>query len=70
MAECADVVVACVGLDATLEGEEGDTGNEFSSGDKPTCVCRRASVFSSGSWRSSASRLLSCLRREARSTLR
>ncbi len=35
MAECADVIVACVGLDATLEGEEGDTGNEFSSGDKP-----------------------------------
>lgn len=35
MAECADVVIACVGLDATLEGEEGDTGNEFSSGDKP-----------------------------------
>ncbi len=33
-AECADVVVACVGLDATIEGEEGDTGNEFSSGDK------------------------------------
>lgn len=29
------MVVACVGLDATLEGEEGDTGNEFSSGDKP-----------------------------------
>ena len=24
-----------VGLDATLEGEEGDTGNEFASGDKP-----------------------------------
>lgn len=35
MAECADVVIACVGLDASLEGEEGDTGNEFSSGDKP-----------------------------------
>ncbi|MGN1341529.1 MAG: glycoside hydrolase family 3 C-terminal domain-containing protein [Oscillospiraceae bacterium] len=35
MAEAADVVIACVGLDATLEGEEGDTGNEFSSGDKP-----------------------------------
>ena len=34
-AECAEVVIACVGLDATLEGEEGDTGNEFSSGDKP-----------------------------------
>ena len=35
MAEAADVVIACVGLDASLEGEEGDTGNEFSSGDKP-----------------------------------
>ena len=30
----ADLVVLCVGLDATIEGEEGDTGNEFSSGDK------------------------------------
>ncbi len=34
-AENADVVIACVGLDATLEGEEGDTGNQFASGDKP-----------------------------------
>ena len=33
-AENADVVIACVGLDATLEGEEGDTGNEYFSGDK------------------------------------
>lgn len=33
-AEAADVTIVCVGLDATLEGEEGDTGNEFSSGDK------------------------------------
>ena len=33
-AECADAVILCVGLDATVEGEEGDTGNEFSSGDK------------------------------------
>ena len=33
-AENADAVIACVGLDATLEGEEGDTGNEYSSGDK------------------------------------
>ena len=32
--EAADVTVVCVGLDSTLEGEEGDTGNEFSSGDK------------------------------------
>ncbi len=35
LAESADAVIACVGLDATLEGEEGDTGNEYSSGDKP-----------------------------------
>lgn len=33
-ADCADLVILCVGLDATIEGEEGDTGNEFSSGDK------------------------------------
>ena len=35
VAERSDVVVMCLGLDATLEGEEGDTGNEFASGDKP-----------------------------------
>lgn len=34
VAELSDVVIVCVGLDATIEGEEGDTGNEFSSGDK------------------------------------
>ncbi len=33
-AERSDVVVMCLGLDATIEGEEGDTGNEFASGDK------------------------------------
>lgn len=33
-AEIADIVILCVGLDPTIEGEEGDTGNEFSSGDK------------------------------------
>ncbi len=33
-AEAADAVVLCLGLDSTIEGEEGDTGNEFSSGDK------------------------------------
>ncbi len=33
-AESADITIACVGLDATLEGEEGDTGNEYFSGDK------------------------------------
>ena len=34
-AENADVVIACVGLDATLEGEQGDASNAFDSGDKP-----------------------------------
>lgn len=34
MAEMADVVIACMGLDATMEGEEGDTGNQYFSGDK------------------------------------
>lgn len=33
-AETSDAVILCVGLDASIEGEEGDTGNEFSSGDK------------------------------------
>lgn len=32
---CSDIVIACMGLDAGLEGEEGDTGNEYASGDKP-----------------------------------
>ncbi|MBE5962286.1 MAG: glycoside hydrolase family 3 protein [Lachnospiraceae bacterium] len=41
MAECkavakeSDVIIACFGLDSGLEGEEGDQGNEFASGDKP-----------------------------------
>lgn len=34
MAKLADIVILCVGLDFTIEGEQGDTGNEFSSGDK------------------------------------
>ncbi len=34
-AENSDIIIACVGLDATLEGEEGDTGNAYASGDKP-----------------------------------
>lgn len=32
----SDVVILCVGLDETLEGEEGDTGNSYASGDKET----------------------------------
>lgn len=34
VAESSDVVVLCIGLDETLEGEEGDTGNAYASGDK------------------------------------
>lgn len=30
----SDVVIACLGLDSSLEGEEGDTGNPYCSGDK------------------------------------
>ena len=35
VADASDLIVACMGLDASLEGEEGDEGNEFASGDKP-----------------------------------
>ena len=34
VAEHSDVVVLCLGLDETLEGEEGDAGNGYASGDK------------------------------------
>lgn len=34
VADNSDVVILCVGLDETLEGEEGDTGNSYASGDK------------------------------------
>ena len=34
VAERSDVVVLCLGLNETLEGEEGDTGNSYASGDK------------------------------------
>ena len=34
VAEHSDVVVLSLGLDSTIEGEEGDTGNAFAAGDK------------------------------------
>ncbi|MCM1253959.1 MAG: glycoside hydrolase family 3 C-terminal domain-containing protein [Clostridium sp.] len=34
VAEHSDVVILCLGLDETLEGEQGDTGNSAASGDK------------------------------------
>lgn len=33
--EESDVVILCLGLDSGLEGEQGDAGNEYASGDKP-----------------------------------
>ena len=33
-AKASDVVVLCVGYDGTIEGEEGDAGNYFASGDR------------------------------------
>ena len=33
--EASDVIVLCMGLDSGLEGEEGDEGNAYASGDKP-----------------------------------
>ena len=34
VAERSDVVVLCLGLDSTIEGEQGDTGNSEAAGDK------------------------------------
>ena len=34
VADLSDVVILVTGLDETLEGEEGDTGNQYFSGDK------------------------------------
>ncbi len=33
--ERSDAVILCLGLDSGLEGEEGDEGNQYASGDKP-----------------------------------
>lgn len=35
VASISDLVVLCLGLDAHMEGEQGDTGNIYTSGDKP-----------------------------------
>jgi len=34
MAKASELAILCLGLDADLEGEEGDAGNQFASGDK------------------------------------
>lgn len=38
VAEQSDVILLCLGLDETLEGEEGDTGNSYASGDKESLL--------------------------------
>jgi beta-glucosidase len=35
-AEHADIAILCIGLDPTIEGEQGDAGNVYGSGDKPS----------------------------------
>ena len=37
-AKKADIAILCIGLDATVEGEQGDTGNSFAGGDKVDLV--------------------------------
>ena len=34
VAERSDIVILCLGLDSTIEGEQGDTGNSYAAGDK------------------------------------
>lgn len=36
VAKRSDVVLLCLGLDANIEGEEGDANNEYAAGDKKT----------------------------------
>ncbi len=38
VAEASDMVIMYVGLDSTIEGEEGDTGNAFAAGDKTSLL--------------------------------
>lgn len=42
--ENSDVVILCVGLDEGLEGEEGDTGNSYASGDKANLKLPQAQI--------------------------
>jgi len=36
VAKSSDVVVVCLGLDSSIEGEQGDASNEYGAGDKET----------------------------------
>ncbi|MBQ7059139.1 MAG: glycoside hydrolase family 3 C-terminal domain-containing protein [Firmicutes bacterium] len=37
-AKAADVTVLCLGLDPSIEGEQGDASNEYGAGDKPNLL--------------------------------
>ena len=40
----SDITILCLGLDATIEGEEGDTGNMFASGDKKSLMLPESQI--------------------------
>lgn len=44
-AEKADITILCLGLDETLEGEEGDTGNQYFSGDKASLSLPKSQLW-------------------------
>lgn len=44
VARHSDLVVLCLGLDETLEGEEGDTGNAYASGDKKSLALPESQI--------------------------
>lgn len=44
VAERSDVVILCLGLDATIEGEEGDASNEYAAGDKRSLMLPAAQI--------------------------
>ena len=46
LARLADVIVLCVGLDPSIEGEEGDASNEYAAEISTTCIFPKVS----GDW--------------------
>ncbi|MDF2540632.1 MAG: glycosyl hydrolase [Herbinix sp.] len=44
VAERSDVVILCMGLDASLEGEEGDASNEYCAGDRMSLSLPKAQL--------------------------
>lgn len=44
VAKHSDLVILCLGLDESLEGEEGDTGNAYASGDKKDLMLPKSQI--------------------------